>query len=79
MKHIVFVIGNYKNGGVSMRTTNLANELGKRGYQVTILVTKEVGEKLFFDLQENVELLALSDFIERMFPIPILKPSPFSE
>ena len=43
MKHIVFVIGQYKNGGVPMRVTNLANELGKRGYRVTILVTKQIG------------------------------------
>lgn len=26
MKHIIFVIGNYKNGGVAMRATNLANQ-----------------------------------------------------
>ena len=30
MKHIVFVVGNYKNGGVPMRTTNLANEFSKQ-------------------------------------------------
>lgn len=64
MKHIVFVIGHYKNGGVSMHATNLANELGKRGYRVTILVTKEIGTEIFFDLQKNVELISLNEFYE---------------
>lgn len=70
MKHIVFVIGHYKNGGVSMRATNLANELGKRGYRVTILVTKEIGTEIFFDLQENVELISLSEFCEKANEYP---------
>lgn len=70
MKHIVFVIGHYKNGGVSMRATNLASELGKRGYRVTILVTKEIGTEIFFDLQENVELISLSEFCEKANEYP---------
>lgn len=64
MKHIVFVIGHYKNGGVPMRATNLANELGKRGYKATILVTKEIGAEIFFELQKNVELVSLKEFEE---------------
>lgn len=62
MKHIVFVIGNYKNGGVAMHATNLANEFGKRGYKCTLLATKEIGEAIFFELHENVELVSLSEF-----------------
>lgn len=70
MKHIVFVIGHYKNGGVSMRATNLANELGKRGYRVTILVTKEIGAEIFFDLHENVQLISLNEFCEKANDYP---------
>lgn len=65
MKHIVFVIGYYKNGGVAMRTTNLANELGKKGYKVTILVTKEMGNEIFFKIGENVEIVVLSEYIKK--------------
>lgn len=32
MKHIAFVIGNYKNGGVAMRSTNLANAFAEKVY-----------------------------------------------
>lgn len=64
MKHIVFVIGNYKNGGVPMRSTNLANEFGKRGYRVTILVTKDIGKDVFFTLHKNVMLVSLKDYVE---------------
>lgn len=63
MKHIVFVIGNYKNGGVAMRSTNLANEFAKRGYSVTILVTKEIAKNIFFSLNENVEIVSLNNYI----------------
>lgn len=48
MKHIIFVIGNYKNGGVAMRATNLANHFGTNGYRVTLLATKEVGKDSSF-------------------------------
>ena len=65
MKHIVFVIGNYKNGGVPMRSTNLANEFGKRGYIVTILVTKGIGEEIFFNLHDNVSLVSLNEYVEK--------------
>lgn len=65
MKHIVFVIGYYKNGGVPMHATNLANEFGKSGYKVTILVTKEIGTEIFFELHKNVELISLSQFVEK--------------
>lgn len=64
MKHIVFVIGYYKNGGVAMRATNLANELGKRGYRVTILVTKDIGNDVYFKTSDNVEIVSLDEFIE---------------
>lgn len=66
MKHIVFVIGHYKNGGVSMRATNLANEFGRRGYRVTLLVTQEIGSEVFFDRHANVELVSLSEFYKNV-------------
>jgi glycosyltransferase involved in cell wall biosynthesis len=65
MKHIVFVIGYYKNGGVSMRATNLANEFGRRGYRVTLLVTKGIGSEVFFDRHPNVALVSLAEFYEQ--------------
>ncbi|MBE5921849.1 MAG: glycosyltransferase family 4 protein [Lachnospiraceae bacterium] len=72
MKHIVFVIGHYKNGGVPMRATNLANEFGRRGYTVTILVTKEIGTEIFFDLHKNVELVSLTQFVAETCSNPIV-------
>ena len=64
MKHIVFVIGNYKNGGVAMRSTNLANAFAEKGYNVTILVTKTISENVFFEHHENVDVIELSKYIE---------------
>lgn len=61
---IVFVIGNYKNGGVAMRSTNLANAFARMGYNVTILVTKAVSENVFFEHHENVNIIELSRYIE---------------
>ena len=61
--HIVFVIGNYKNGGVAMRSTNLANAFAARGYRVTILVTGLIGEDVYFQHHNNVEIIQLSEFI----------------
>ncbi len=63
MKHIVFVVGNYKNGGVPMRTTNLANEFVKKGYPSTILVTKEIAEDVFFEHHEKVNIVSLEKYI----------------
>lgn len=63
MKHIVFIIGNYKNGGVAMRSTNLANEFAKAGYLCTILATKEIAENVFFKRHKNVELISLENYI----------------
>lgn len=62
MKHIVLVIGNYKNGGVAMRSTNLANQFAKAGYRCTLLVTKEISDNVFFNQHENVELVSLKDY-----------------
>ncbi len=62
MKHIVFVIGNYKNGGVPMRSTNLANAFAENGYRCTILVTKDVSENIFFTLHKNVEIVSLKEY-----------------
>lgn len=64
MKHIVFVIGNYKNGGVAMRSTNLANALDEKGYKVTLLVTKDISEDVFFKKYENVQVISLSHYIK---------------
>ncbi len=63
MKHIVFVVGNYKNGGVPMRTTNLANEFAKQGYRSTILVTKDIAENIFFECHENVNIVSLKEYV----------------
>ncbi len=63
MKHIVFVVGNYKNGGVPMRSTNLANEFARMGYRCTILATKDIAENVFFVRHDNVELVSLDDFV----------------
>ena len=50
MNHIVFVVGNYKNGGVPMRSTNLANAFAEKGYCCTILATGEIGNDIFFKI-----------------------------
>lgn len=63
MKHIVFVIGNYKNGGVAMRATNLANEFAKQGYHSTILVTKDISKNVFFEHHENVNVVLLKKYL----------------
>lgn len=62
MKSIVFVIGNYKNGGVAMRATNLANEFAKNGYKATILVTKEAADNVFFEHHKNVSVVSLNKY-----------------
>ena len=63
MNHIVFVIGNYKNGGVARRATTLANEFAKVGYNCTILVTGELSTNIFFEVDKNVEIIELSKYI----------------
>lgn len=63
MKHIVFVVGNYKNGGVPMRSTNLANAFAEKGYTCTILVTKDIGENIYFERHKNVSLVSLKEYV----------------
>lgn len=63
MKHIVFVVGNYKNGGVPMRATNLANEFAQKGYSSTILVTKDIAENVFFERNKKVKIVSLKEYI----------------
>ncbi len=65
MKHIVFVIGNYKNGGVARRSTTIANQFAKKGYKCTILVTKDIASNVFFSIEDNVEIVLLSEYAER--------------
>ncbi len=73
-KHIVFVVGNYKNGGVPMRATNLANEFARRGYNLTILVTKEMADNVFFEHHPNVEIVLLNDYVtEHKDDLSVLK------
>ncbi len=60
---IIFLIGNYKNGGVARRSTTLANEMARLGRDVTILVTGELGDELP-KLNPNVQLIDLNDFIK---------------
>lgn len=64
MKNIIFVVGNYKNGGVPMHATNLANEFGKKGYSVIILVTKEIAKEVYFSLHEKVKVISLKEFFK---------------
>ena len=65
MKHIVFVIGNYKNGGVAMRSTNLANAFAEKGYKLTILVTGAISDNVFFEHHKNVQVVSLSDYVNQ--------------
>lgn len=62
MKKIVFVLGNYKNGGMAMHATNLSNEFAKHDFQVDILVTRELSENPFFETNKNVHIISLSEF-----------------
>lgn len=62
MKKIVFVLGNYKNGGMAMRATNLSNEFAKHGFHVEILVTRELSKNPFFETNKNVHIISLSEF-----------------
>ena len=64
LKHIVFVVGVYKNGGVERRSTTLANQFAKKGCKCTILVTREISDKLFFPTEKNVEIVFLGDYAE---------------
>lgn len=64
MKHIVFVVGIYKNGGVERRSTTLANQFAEKGYKCTILVTQEISDKQFFHTEKNVEIVFLGDYAE---------------
>lgn len=62
LKKIVFVLGNYKNGGMAMRATNLANEFAMQGHLVDIVVTGEKGAKPFIRIADNVRVMALDDY-----------------
>lgn len=64
MKHIVFVVGIYKNGGVERRSTTLANYFAKKGCKCTILVTQDMSDKQFFHTEKNVEVVFLGDYAE---------------
>ena len=61
MKKIVFIIGNYKNGGMAMQATNLSNEFAKHGYSVDILATREIGCS-FFPTVENVNVISIKEY-----------------
>ncbi len=65
VKHIVLVIGNYKNGGVAMRSTNLANAFAQKGYHVIILVRKFIGQEVYFEHHDNVKVVQLSEYIKK--------------
>lgn len=64
MKQIVFVIGNYKNGGVAMRSTNLANAFAERGYKCTLLSMGGISNNLFFSFHKNVNLISLNEYFD---------------
>lgn len=48
-----------------MRSTNLANAFALKGYNSTILVTGSVSDDVFFGHHENVEIIQLSDYIDK--------------
>ena len=73
MKHIVFVVGNYKNGGVPMHSTNLANYFARKGHHITILVTKDVSENVFFERHKNVDLVSLKEYASKHSENDIVK------
>ena len=58
VKKIIFVIGDYKNGGLERRVTNLSNGFADNGYIVDILVTQELSDSIFFRLNENVRIIS---------------------
>lgn len=58
---ILIVIGNYKNGGIAKRASVLANGFVKCGKKVSIVVTGEMSEKRFFELNENVEVIEINN------------------
>ena len=64
MSSIVFLIGNFKNGGVARRSTTLANEMAKKGHRIIILVTGECGT-LLPALEEGVQVVRLKEFITK--------------
>lgn len=57
-KKIVFVLGNYKNGGVSVRATNLANEFAKNGFTVLILVMGQLEETDLLHTRRHVQIIS---------------------
>ena len=62
MKRIVFVLGNYKNGGMAMHATNLMNEYATRGYVCDILALGEVSDKPFTTLGNNVTVVDVAKY-----------------
>ena len=61
LKKIVFVLGNYKDGGMAIHATNLSIEFAKRGYCIDILATGEVGES-FLPKVSRVNVVSLKEY-----------------
>lgn len=59
MKKITFVVANMVGGGTERVIANLSNEMVKRGYQVTILMT--AGNTVDYPLHENVTVISLGN------------------
>ena len=68
MQKIVFVLGNYKNGGMANRATNLANEFACNGFEVDILVTGGMSEERFVPINPNVRIVDLRRYNEALLP-----------
>ena len=62
MPKILFVLGNYKNGGMAMRATNLANEFARIGFEVDILVTGQADSNPFVPIHPNVRVVSLCQY-----------------
>jgi len=63
-REIIFIIGNYKNGGMARHCTVLSNYFASLGRKVIILCTGEVGDKSFFTFDNNVSVISLKTFLK---------------
>ena len=61
-KHIVIVTTNFANGGTERRAMVLANGLANKGYEVTYLVINKIYPDVVYKLDDEIELISVSDF-----------------
>ena len=61
MKHICFAISSLTSGGAERVISTLANEFIGQGYLVTIVLVSEWQKKSFYNLNEEINLIALCE------------------